>query len=174
MKKRNLWTNILYVLILVGLATFLIAEFALNSNEGIKTIAAATALIVAIISVALVDIVFPVIDNKDMLKNKKYLVLTIVKSVLFLAAAIVLLLREPFNVIKSVPGALIPFIVLYFIQYFISLDPKVPKTDDEDEDLEEIKGKDEEKKIESIEDITKGDITQDFDVSFDDDIEENK
>lgn len=164
MKKRNLLTNIFYVVILVALAGYLVAEFALNDNESLQKILAVLSLAVAIISVGLVDIVFPILDNKDMLKNKKYVIITLVKTALFLAATIVLFLHTPFKVIKSTAVALVTFVVLYFLQYFISLDPKVEKSAADDQDLTEvISARDD--SIEKIDNI-------DEDFTFDVDIEE--
>ena len=93
-------------------------------------------ILALILSVILIDIVFPVIDHKSRLAEKKYLIFLIVKVVLFAAAVIVLLLFHPFGVIKNTAVALVSFIVLYFVQFFINLDAKPDDDDDEDEDDE--------------------------------------
>ena len=125
MKNRKWLTNVFYVIILLSLLGFLLLEFNIFGLEaGIQKWAASGLLALAIISVALVELVFPVASNRDMLKNQKYVVLVIVKSVLFIASAAVLFMYEPFGVIKNMPVALVAFIVLYFIQFFITLDPK--------------------------------------------------
>ena len=125
MKSRNLLSNILYIVILIVLAGFLVVQFnLLHFSDDTKTIVSSIFLAVAVVAVAFVEIVFPVIDNKEMLKEKKYRIMLIVKSVLFVIALALLFLYEPFGVIKSMPVALVGFVVIYFIQFFINLDPK--------------------------------------------------
>lgn len=138
MKNRNLFTNILSVLIIVALAFFLLVQFNVFSNMGdsTKNLIGIVSLAIAIASVILIDIVFPVIENKVRLSEKKYLILFIIKIILFTAAVAVLLLFHPFAVIKNTTVALVSFIVLYFIQFFINLDSK-PDYDDEDEEEED-------------------------------------
>ena len=67
---------------------------------------------------------------ETMLKNKKYGIMVAVKAVLFVAAATVLFLYEPFGVIRNMTVALVLFVVFYFIQFFISLDPKVERKEE--------------------------------------------
>ena len=126
MKNRNALSNLFYVIILLALAGFLVVEF------GVVKLAASTQklvgtllLAVAILMVAAVEFLFPILANKVMLKNNRYRLMVIVKAVLFAASALVLFLYEPFHVIKNMPVALALFVVFYFIQFFISLDPKV-------------------------------------------------
>jgi len=140
MKKRRLLTNILYVVILLALAGFLYVEFALlNNGEGEQKWLAGVALGVAVVAVALVEIVFPVVDNKDLFKMKKYVALTIAKTVLYIASVVALFLYLPFAIIPMKVSMII-FVILYFAQFFISLDPKVAKTQRKDEidDADEI------------------------------------
>ena len=125
MKHRNLLTNLLYVLIIVSLVSFLLVEFSVfNLDDGMKRVVSTALLSVAILSVALIEIVLPVIANRDMLKNPKYIILFVIKTVFLIAAAAVLFLYEPFGVIKNMTLALILFVVFYFIQFFITLEPK--------------------------------------------------
>ena len=126
MKNKNALSNLFYVLILLALAGFLVVEF------GVVKLAASTQktvgtvlLALAILMVAAVEFLFPILANKVMLKNKRYVFMIVIKAVLFAASALVLFLYEPFHVIKSMPLALALFVVFYFIQFFISLDPKV-------------------------------------------------
>ena len=126
MKNRNALSNLFYVIILLALAGFLVVEF------GVVKLAASTQklvgtllLAVAILMVAAVEFLFPILANKVMLKNNRYRLMVIIKAVLFAASALVLFLYEPFHVIKNMPVALALFVVFYFIQFFISLDPKV-------------------------------------------------
>jgi len=138
MKNRNLFTNILSILIIVALAFFLLVQFNVFSSMGqsARDMIGIVSLGVAILSVILIDIVFPVVDNRARLREKKYLILLIVKVILFAAAVAVLLMFHPFGVIKNTTVALVTFIVLYFVQFFINLDAK-PDDDDEDDYDEE-------------------------------------
>lgn len=134
MKNRNLFTNILSIVILLALVFFLLIQFnVFKVADNVKNAFILASLGVAVLSVVFIDIVFPIIDNRHRLAEKKYLILFIVKVVLFMAAVVVLLLFHPFAVIKNATPALIGFIVLYFAQFFINLDSK-PDEDDEDED----------------------------------------
>jgi magnesium-transporting ATPase (P-type) len=139
MKKRNLLSNILYVAILVTLVAFLLVQFqVLGMSEETRTIVSTVLLVIAVLSVAMVEIVFPVLDNKALLKEKKYAIMVSVKSVLFVASLVFLFLYQPFGKITSAGIAIAGFVVLYFAQFFISLDPKpVLEEDDEDEEDED-------------------------------------
>lgn len=144
MKNRNLFTNILSILIIAALAFFLLVQFNVFSGmeQSARNSVGIASLAVAILSVILIDIVFPVIDHKSRLSEKKYLILLIVKVILFAAAVIVLLLFHPFGVIKNTAVALVSFIVLYFVQFFINLDAK-PDDDDDDDDYEAVPSEEE-------------------------------
>lgn len=134
MKNRNLLSNILYIIVLIALAGFLIIQFeVLKLDEMPQKIVSSVLLAAAVISVAFVEIVFPVLDNKPMLKERKYIIMTVVKSILFAAALIVLFLYEPFGIITNMPVALVGFLVLYFVQFFINLDPKPAVQEDEED-----------------------------------------
>lgn len=150
MKRRNLLTNLLYTLIIISLVCFLAVEFKvlkIFEQDFFHKAGVGISLGIAIISVALVEIIFPIADNKDMLKFKKYKILIIVKSVLFAGAVAVLFLYEPFGIIKNMVVALVAFLVLYFAQFFISLDPRT-----KDEEVEE--------ESETIEQTTKDDVIE--------------
>lgn len=137
MKKRNLLSNIFYVAILVTLVAFLLVQFqVLGMSEETRSVVSTVLLVIAVLSVAMVEIVFPVLDNKALLKETKYAVMVTVKSVLFVASLVFLFLYQPFGVIKSAGLAIAGFVVLYFAQFFITLDPK-PVLEEEDEDDEE-------------------------------------
>lgn len=139
MKNRNLFTNILSILIIVALAFFLLVQFNVFSDmaQSTKDLIGIASLAVAIVSVILIDIVFPIIENRARLTEKKYLIMFIVKVILFAAAITVLLLFHPFKIIKDTTVALVSFIVLYFIQFFINLDAKSYDDDDDDEEYED-------------------------------------
>ncbi len=126
MKYRNLLTNIFYVVILISLVLFLLIEFGvMGMSDGMKRVVSTLLLALAVLSVAMIEIVLPVIANRDMLKNKKYVVRAVIKTVLLLASAVVLFMFEPFGVIKDMTTALVIFCVTYFLQFFISLEPKL-------------------------------------------------
>ena len=142
MKKRGMLSNILYIVILVALVGFLLVQFnILGLEDSAKSVASTLLLVLAVISVACVEIVFPVLDNKELLRDRKYVIMATVKSLLFLAALVILFLYEPFGVIKSTGFAIVGFVVLYFIQFFISLDPKpVAEAEDESSESEPVDG----------------------------------
>ncbi len=134
MKFRNVLTNIFYVIILLSLVAFLLIEFKVfNLGDG-KRAVSSLLLALAVVSVAVIEIILPVIANRDMLGNRKYLIRTIIKSVLLVTSAVVLFLYEPFGKIKDTTTALIIFCVTYFIQFFISLEPKLEKKSADDEE----------------------------------------
>ena len=170
MKNRNLFTNILSIFIIVALAFFLLVQFNVFSGMGqsAKDLIGIASLAVAILSVVMIDIVFPAIENRARLSEKKYLIFFIVKVILFTAAIVVLLLFHPFGKIKNTTVALVTFIVLYFIQFFINLDTK---PDDEDDDDEEDEDEDEADEIEEIiEEVSEEELADNFE-SFDEDNE---
>ncbi len=174
MKKRNLFTNILSILILVALVFFLMLQFNVfdKMSQSLSNKLTFVALGVAVLSVVFIDIVFPVIDNRQRLVEKKYLILFILKVVLFIAAIVVLLMFFPVGIIKKPAPALIGFIVLYFAQFFINLDSK-PSDDDEDEDDDEDY-EDDDVDAEEYDDISEDELTEEVaenDEVSDEDVE---
>ena len=148
MKNRNLITNILSIIILIALIFFLLVQFNIfKVSDPVKSTLILVSLGVAVVSVVLMDIVFPIIDNKHRLVDRRYMAFFLVKVVLFTAAIIALLLFHPIGVLEATP-ALIAFIVLYFAQFFINLDAKPYYEDEEDE--EEIVYKDDFNNSDSI------------------------
>ena len=153
MKKRNLLSNIFYVAILVTLVAFLLVQFqVLGMSEETRSVVSTVLLVIAVLSVAMVEIVFPVLDNKALLKETKYAVMVTVKSVLFVASLVFLFLYQPFGVIKSAGLAIAGFVVLYFAQFFITLDPK-PVLEEEDEDDEADEDEADEDEADAREDV---------------------
>ncbi len=134
MKNRNLLTNIFSVILMLSLVAFLLVTF--NVLKKYETVITYISLPLAILSVACIDIIFPIIDNIKRLRTEKVLlILTIVKIVLFIAAFVVMLLYVT-RVIETETTVLIIFVVLYFAQFFINIDPKEDRTK-EIEDFEE-------------------------------------
>ena len=157
MKLRNLFTNILSILIILALAFFLAVQFDIieGLTDSHRNMIGIASLAVAIVSVIMIDIVFPVIDNRSRLSEKKYLILLLVKVVLFASAVTVLLMYHPFAVIKTSWIALGSFVLLYFAQFFINLDAKPDDDDDDyddDDDEEEISDSDDDSAEEIAED----------------------
>ncbi|MBP5311966.1 MAG: hypothetical protein J6112_03935 [Clostridia bacterium] len=137
MKYRNLITNLLYVLILVSLVAFLLIEFDVLNFGEFKKVGSTIFLAVAVLSVIVIEVVLPVIANRDMLKNKKYLIRVIIKSLLLLTSAVVLFLYEPFGVYNNMTVALVVFIATYFLQFFINLEPNASRRKTREEIPEE-------------------------------------
>lgn len=144
MKHRNLLTNIFSVVLIISLIAFLLVTLK-GMEGGLANAVKYITLPLAIISVACIDIVFPILDNKQRLRENNTLkILTIVKIILFIASFVVISLYVT-NIILSDNEmiAVAVFVVLYFAQFFINIDPKQPKAtetsgDEEyDEDYEE-------------------------------------
>lgn len=163
MKNRNLFTNILSILIIIALAFFLLVQFNVFSgmSDSAKSLIGIVSLAIAIVSVILIDIVFPVIENRARLSEKKYLIFFIIKVVLFAAAVTVLLLFHPFAVIRNTTVALVSFIVLYFIQFFINLDAKPDDDDDEEVEDEDVSESDDDDSDIDESDVVSEDIADD-------------
>ncbi len=149
MKHRNFLSNIFSVVLIVSLIAFLFVMLK-GMDDGLGTAIKYISLPLAIISVACIDIVFPILDNKQRLReNINLKVLTIVKIVLFIAAFVVIGLYVT-NIILSDNEmiALSVFVVLYFAQFVINIDPKKPRVaevsedDDEDYDDDEYEAED--------------------------------
>lgn len=184
MKFRNLFTNILSILIILALAFFLTVQFDIikGLTDSHRNMIGIASLAVAIVSVILIDIVFPVIDNRARLSEKKYSILLIVKAVLFASAVTVLLMYHPFALIKTSWIALGSFVLLYFAQFFINLDAKPDYDDDDYEDEEDDEESDADVAEESVETVADTEEDQvevetevvDMSDAFDDETEETE
>lgn len=123
----------------------------------------------ALISVLLVDIVFPLIDNFDRFKSEtSYKVKTIIKVVLFIVAVVFLLLTvKSISIFKTQFLGIALFCVAYLAQFFIDLDKgrKSLAEDDEDEEDEEESDED------SDEDESNEEAEDDEAAAFDDEDE---
>ena len=134
MKNRKLLTDIFTVVLMVSIVLVLLAYLEVFPGS-IREEGSASYIILsyisvplALISVALIDLVFPLIDNRVMLKENAYKVKAGVKIVLFVAAVI-------FGVLFFMTGAFVTlivndyigvaiFVALYIAQFCINLDPK--------------------------------------------------
>lgn len=156
MKNRTLFNNIFTVIIMLSLVFFLLSYFQVFGNEVVEGWISNITLPLALISAICMEIVLPVLDNKQMFKTeKKMKILLAVKIVLVIAAIIplVLNLTNQLGNDKSTEfGVLAAFVILYMAQFFINLDPKPEIEEDEDEDEdEEYEEDDEEEDAEEAE-----------------------
>lgn len=134
MKNRKLLTDIFTVVLMVAIVLVLLAY--LNIFPGTVQEEGSVSYIMlsyvsvplALISVALIDLVFPLIDNKALLKERMFQIKAGVKIVLFLAAVIfgmLFFMSDVFvNLIKSEFVGVGIFVALYIAQFCINLDPK--------------------------------------------------
>lgn len=168
MKKRTLLTNVFIIVLMISIVFVLLAFFEIfpaNIQQPVLLISMSFALV----SVLLVDIVFPLIDNIGRFKKEtSYKIKTIVKVVLFIVAVVFLLLTvKSIGIFKTQFLGIALFCVAYLAQFFIDLD-KGRKAqieaeegdDDEDEDAEEDDDEDEDE-------TTSFDDEDEFDNSYD-------
>lgn len=168
MKKRTLLTNVFIIVLMISIVFVLLAFFEIfpaNIQQPVLLISMSFALV----SVLLVDIVFPLIDNIGRFKKEtSYKIKTIVKVVLFIVAVVFLLLTvKSIGIFKTQFLGIALFCVAYLAQFFIDLD-KGRKAqieaeegdDDEDEDAEEDNDEDEDE-------TTSFDDEDEFDNSYD-------
>lgn len=123
MKKRTLLTNIFIVILMVSIVFVLLAFFDVFDKNQNKILFASMS--VALISVALVDIVFPLIDNfRRFLNETSYKIKTIVKVLLFAVAIVFLVCTVKGVAFFSDPQfvGIAFFCAAYLAQFFIDLD----------------------------------------------------
>lgn len=146
MKNRKLLTDIFTVVLMVSIVLVLLAY--LNVFPGTVQEEGSVSYIVlsyisvplALISVALIDLVFPLIDNREMLKDNKYKIKTGVKIALFAAAVIFGVLFFMTGVFATLItndfiGVAI-FVALYIAQFCINLDPKPEPVEEKEEEAD--------------------------------------
>ncbi len=167
MKKRTLLTNIFIVVLMVSIVFVLLAFFEVFP-EKIQPAILFTSMSLALISVALVDIVFPLIDNAARFKEENsYKIKTIIKVVLFLVAVVFLLLTvQNIGFFKTQFVGIALFCVAYLAQFFIDLDKNKKNQIEEDEEEED------EEAPEGIEETPADD--EEFDNSYEDDESEDE
>lgn len=139
MKKRTLLTNIFIVVLMVSIVFVLLAFFEVFPEKAQAPILFAS-MSLALVSVALVDIVFPLVDNAARFKaENSYKVKTIVKILLFLVAVAFLLLTvKSIGFFSTQFVGIALFCVAYLAQFFIDLDKnKKNQIEDEEEDEED-------------------------------------
>lgn len=168
MKKRTLLTNIFIIVLMVSIVFVLLAFFHIlpeNVQQPVLIVSMATALL----SVLLVDIVFPLIDNLGRFKAETgYKIKTIVKSVLFIIAVVFLVLTvKSIGIFGEAFVGIAMFCVAYLIQFFIDLDKSKAKAIEADEADEIEDEADEAEEADEASNITAFDDEDEFDNSYD-------
>ena len=172
MKKRSLLTNIFVITLMVSIVFVLLAFFEIfpaNIQQPVLLIS----MTLALISVLLVDVVFPLLDNIDRFKSETpYKVKTAVKAVLFIVAVVFLVLTvKSVGIFGKQFVGIALFCVAYLAQFFIDLDKnKNAQYDDEDEDYDEEDEDEEDKNT----NVLAFDDEDEFDNSYDNEDEDIK
>lgn len=176
MKKRTLLTNIFIIVLMISIVFVLLAFFEIfgDGNSYLQHVVLTVSMAMALVSVLLVDIVFPLIDNISRFKKEtSYKVKTIVKVVLFIVAVVFLLLTvKSIGIFKTQFLGIALFCVAYLAQFFIDLDRgkkaqiAANESDDEEDDDEDDNKDDEEDENEN-DDMTSFDDEDEFDNSYD-------
>lgn len=170
MKKRSLLTNIFVITLMVSIVFVLLAFFEIfpaNIQQPVLLIS----MTLALISVLLVDIVFPLLDNMERFKSEtSYKVKTAVKVVLFIVAVVFLILTvKSVGVFGKQFVGIALFCIAYLAQFFIDLDKnKNAQIEEVDEDEDEESEKDESSNVLAFDD------EDEFDNSYDNEDEDIK
>ena len=137
MKKRALLTNIFIIVLMISIVFVLLAFFEIFPAS-LQSPVLLVSMVFALISVALVDIVFPFIDNLSRFKTENsYKVKSIIKVILFIVAVIFLLLTvKGIGIFKTQFLGIALFCVAYLAQFFIDLD-KNKNADEKDTESDE-------------------------------------
>lgn len=157
MKNRNLFNNIFTVIIMLSLVFFLLSYFQVFGNESLEGWIQKITLPLALASAICMEIILPVLDNKELFKREKKMKILLIVKILLVVAAIIPLVLNVLGTLaqnqKAEFGVLAAFVILYMAQFFINLDPKPELTDEdeEEEDDEENEEYDEDEESEVIE-----------------------
>lgn len=169
MKKRTLLTNIFIIVLMISIVFVLLAFFEIFPADVQQPVLIAS-MSLALISVLLVDIVFPLVDNIGRFKAEtSYKVKTIIKVVLFVVSVVFLLLTvKNVGIFKTQFLGIALFCVAYLAQFFVDLDKNknavVEEADDEDEDEESDEDSDDE---DEDSEVSEFDDEDEFDNSYD-------
>ncbi|MBE7057693.1 MAG: hypothetical protein E7387_01145 [Ruminococcaceae bacterium] len=141
MKKRSLLTNIFVITLMVSIVFVLLAFFEIFPDN-IQQPVLLVSMTLALLSVLLVDIVFPLLDNMERFKSEtSYKVKTAAKVVLFIVAVVFLVLTvKSVGIFGKQFVGIALFCVAYLAQFFIDLDKNKNaqiEEDEEDEDEDE-------------------------------------
>lgn len=155
MKNRNLFNNIFTVIIMLSLVFFLLSYFQVFGNESLEGWIQKITLPLALASAICMEIILPVLDNKELFKREKKMKIMLIVKILLVVAAIIPLVLNVLGTLaqnqKAEFGVLAAFVILYMAQFFINLDPKPELSDEDEEDDEEDEEYDEEEESEVIE-----------------------
>lgn len=171
MKKRTLLTNIFIIVLMISIVFVLLAFFEIFPADVQQPVLIAS-MSLALISVLLVDIVFPLVDNIGRFKAEtSYKVKSIIKVVLFVVSVVFLLLTvKNVGIFKTQFLGIALFCVAYLAQFFVDLDKNknavIEESDDEDEYEESDEDSDDEAEAEDSE-VSEFDDEDEFDNSYD-------
>ena len=150
MKKRKLLTDIFTVVLMAAILVVILAYLNVFPGEYSKKGSVCNIMLVyvgmplALISVLLIDMIFPIIDNRAKLSTPKYLIKVIIKALLFAAAIVVGILFFVVDSFSNMNDFLKVgiFCALYFVQFLINLDPplkkKVVDNNDKEDEYEDF------------------------------------
>ncbi len=163
MKKRTLLTNIFIIILMVSIVFVLLAFFDVFNKDTLKEPVLVISMSVALVSVALIDIFFPIIDNFSRFKKEtSYKVKSAVKLVLFCIAVVFLVLTvKGVGFFKEQFLGIALFCIAYLAQFFVDLD-KEKKANIEDYDA----SKDETEEINDDVEIVNSEDEEETDDSF--------
>lgn len=171
MKKRTLLTNIFIIVLMISIVFVLLAFFEIFPADVQQPVLIAS-MSLALISVLLVDIVFPLVDNIGRFKAEtSYKVKSIIKVVLFVVSVVFLLLTvKNVGIFKTQFLGIALFCVAYLAQFFVDLDKNknavIEESDDEDEYEETDEDSDDDDEAEDSE-VSEFDDEDEFDNSYD-------
>lgn len=171
MKKRTLLTNIFIIVLMISIVFVLLAFFEIFPADIQQPVLIAS-MSLALISVLLVDIVFPLVDNIGRFKAEtSYKVKSIIKVVLFVVSVVFLLLTvKNVGIFKTQFLGIALFCVAYLAQFFVDLDKNknavIEESDDEDEYEESDEDSDDDDEAEDSE-VSEFDDEDEFDNSYD-------
>jgi hypothetical protein len=145
MKKRKLLTDIFTVVLMAAILVVILAYLNVFPGEYSKkgtmchTMLVYVGMPLALISVLLIDMIFPIIDNRAKLSTPKYLIKVIIKALLFAAAIVVGILFFVVDSFSNMNDFLKVgiFCALYFAQFLINLDPPLKKKVVDNKDKED-------------------------------------
>ncbi len=155
MKKRKLLTDIFTVVLMAAILVVVLAYLNVFPGGDVSEKGTLSNVMLwyvgmplALISVLLIDFIFPLIDNRGRLTEPKFIVKVAAKAVLFIVAVISGIL---FFMVDAFPNLndfvkVGIFCALYFAQFLINLDPPLKKKaaemkakeKEEDSDYEEF------------------------------------
>lgn len=144
MKKRKLLTDIFIVILMISIVLVLLSylnvfpgeDYTVEGSLARKIIMIAIPL--ALVSVLLIDIVFPILSNLNKFSEKVFLIKVVVKSLLFIAAVVILICHVNGAFMNEFLGVGL-FVVVYLVQFFIDLDKKekAPVEENDEDSLDD-------------------------------------